>query len=119
MSHCCCSRSTEAEPRSGSSRLDIGNADAHEDAAMTAGLAEALPALLLEHPKLGPARFTVDDPGDLGVGDKRRTRHDVTCVPGHEQHLVEGHLRPVLAGPAVDFDDGAWRHLELTAAGLN
>src|SRR4051812_589721 len=111
MSHCCCSRSTEAAPRSGSSRLDIGNADAHEHAAMTAGLAEALPALLLEHPQLGTGGFTAAPAGAFGVGEKRRPRHDVAGVPAHEQHLVEGHFRPVLARPAVDFDDSAWRDL--------
>ena len=36
-----------------------------------------------------------------------------------EQHLVEGELRALLAGRAVDFDDGAGRDLELAAAGLN
>ena len=36
-----------------------------------------------------------------------------------EQHLVEGELRPGLAGRSVDLDNGAGRHLELAATGLN
>src|SRR5688572_33483047 len=86
---------------------------------MAARLAEALAALLLEHAQLRTARFAVDDAEDLGVGDKRSARQDISRVFLDQQHLFEVEFRPGLTGRSIDLDDSAGRNLDLTAAGLN
>ena len=82
-------------------------------------LRKPLRRFFLKTRSFGPRASPSTTPSDLGVGDERRAGHDVAGVLLDEQHLVEGELRPGLAGRAVDFDDGAGRHLELAATGLN
>src|SRR6185436_4273450 len=100
-------------------RLYLGDAHAGQDAAMPARLAEALAALLLEHTDLRSARLAIDHAHDLRVGDEGRAGDDVTRVLFDEQHLVERESGPVLAGGAIDLDDGSWRHSDLPATGLD
>src|SRR5688572_14726164 len=86
---------------------------------MSPGLAEALPALLLEHAQLRTARLAIDNAYDFRVGDKGRSSDDVARVFFDEQHLIEREGGAVLAGCAVDFNHGAGRHFDLPATGLD
>src|SRR4030095_2096365 len=86
---------------------------------MSPGLAEALPALLLEHAQLRAARLAIDDAHDFRVGDKGRSGDDVARALFDEQHLIEREGGAVLAGCAVDFNHGAGRHFDLPATGLD
>src|SRR5687768_7019728 len=109
----------EPEPVARSLELNIRNPHPGEEAAVTAGLAEALAPLLLEDAQLRAPRFAVDDADHLGIGDEGGAGHDVSRVLFDEQHLVERECRPGLAGDAVDLDDSAGRYLDLPATGLN
>src|SRR6187399_2911464 len=100
-------------------RLNFGDAHARQHAAMSTGLAEALAALLLEHAQLRAARLAIDDAHDFRVGDKGRSGDDIARVLFDEQHLIERECRAVLAGCAVDFNHGTWRHFDLPATGLD
>src|SRR6186713_3408666 len=100
-------------------RVNVRDAHTNEDAAMSARLAGALAALLLEHAQLRAARLAVHHTGDPGVGDEGGAGDAVTRVLCHEQHLIEGHFRPLIARPPIDFDNGAWRDLQLATTGLD
>src|SRR5215510_10902281 len=100
-------------------RLNLGNSHSREHASVATCLAEALPALLLEHPQLRTACLTVDDAKDLCPGDEGRTRNDVTCILLDEQNLLEREGGSLLSRRAVDLDDGAGGDLQLPAVGLN
>src|SRR4029453_18709996 len=95
--------------------LNIGDAHAREEAAMSARFAESLAPLLLEHADLGPARLAVHHAEHLGVGDGRRAGDDVSRVLGNQQRLLELELRALFAWRAVDLDDSAGGHFELAA----
>src|SRR5881392_985847 len=98
---------------------DIGHAHARVGTAMPARLAEPLAPLLLEHPNLRPARFTVDDADDLRVGDKRRARQHLAAVLRQKQHLLEGDFLAGLRLDAVDRHDRPGVDLHLAPASLN
>src|SRR6188474_3088237 len=100
-------------------RVNVRVAHTNEDAAVSARLAKALAALLLEHAQLRATRLAVDDTGDPGVGDERCAGENLSRVLCHEQHLIEGHFRPLIARPPIDFDNGAWRDLQLATTGLD
>src|SRR5678815_2197423 len=101
------------------SDLNIRDAHARQEAAVTACLPESLAALLLEHANLGTARLTIHYAEHLRVGDKWRARDDVAGVLFNQQHLLELELRALLTGHAVNFDDRAWSDFELATSGLN
>src|SRR5215204_1032607 len=98
---------------------DVGDAHAGICAAMAAGLAEALAALLLEHADFRAARLAVDDPDHFGIGDKRRPGEHLAAVLFEKEHLLEGDFLADLSLEAVDRDHRARIHLDLTPTGLN
>ena len=81
--------------------------------------AHALPALLLEHANLRPARFTFDDGQDVGIGDKRCAGEDVAAVFFDEQHLAQRELGPRFARGPFKIDEPARRDSHLSARGLD
>src|SRR5215213_2873906 len=98
---------------------DLRHAHARIRAAMAAGLAEALAALLLEHANLGAARLAVDDTDHLRVGNKWRPGEHLAAVLFEKEHLLEGDFLADLSLEAVDRDHRAGIHLDLTPTGLN
>src|SRR5438876_2845488 len=106
MSHECGGPDKARPPRE-NLRLNVGDADARQHAAVSARLPESLAALLLEHAQLWAARLAVHHADHLGVGDKRRARDDVAGIFLDEEHLFEGELLALFTRRSVDFDDGA------------
>src|SRR5215510_6144335 len=86
---------------------------------MAPRLAEPLAAFLLEHPQLRPARLALDDADDPGARDERRAGEHLSGVLLDEQYLLERHFGAVLAQQAVDLDNRARRHPDLTTPRLN
>src|SRR4051794_21182165 len=98
---------------------DVRDADARVDRAVAFGPAHALPALLLEHADLRPARLALDDGVNLGVRDVRRTGENLAAVLLDEQDLFERDGGPWLGDRASDERESARRNLHLVARGLD
>src|SRR5476651_1078141 len=98
---------------------DVGDADARIERAMSARLAEALAALLLEDPDLRTARFTIDDAEHSGARHERRAGEQFAALFCQKQDLLEGDRGPGIACSAIHLDGLTRRYLHLTTPGLN
>src|SRR5262245_61043495 len=86
---------------------------------MALGPAHALPALLLEDPDLGTARFALDDRQDASVLDKRGAGEDFAAVLFDQEDFADRELRTRCARRPVDRQDAAGGRFMLTSAGLD
>src|SRR4029434_3301069 len=83
-------------------------------AAMPPGPTHSLTALLLEHPNLRAARFTVDDADDARVGHERRSGQHLAAVLLEDEDAIDADFLTRLDfRDAVNGDDGAGRCLDL------
>src|SRR5687767_14468684 len=83
------------------------------------GPAHPLAAFLLEYTNFRPPRLPLDDREDPRVGHEGGPGEHFAALFFDEQDLAERDLRAGFARSAVDESDGARRHLDLAAVGLN
>src|SRR6516225_6108922 len=99
--------------------LDFFDPHAREGAAMPLGVALCLPALLLEHADLRPARLRIHDADHLHVCDKRCPGEHFAPVLLEEEDAIDADLVAGLRVEPVDLDDAAGGDLHLPPAALN